>query len=75
MKVAFEKVTRRATRAGVCQSCGKRRKQSKTFYQTISPFNLVANGSAKTREQIWKELDAEADKWAKLPPFCSTCMK
>lgn len=53
----FEEVTLKAVRT----KDGKR--QQKTFRQTINPFNKNADGSRKTREQIYSELSEEAQLW------------
>lgn len=42
---------------------GKKRQQTKKFFQTLNPFNLNKDGTAKTRDDIRKEITAERDKW------------
>jgi hypothetical protein len=44
-------------------SNGKRRQKTKTFSQTINPYNVDADGYAKSGEQIYKELMAKRQKW------------
>lgn len=44
---------------------GKRRQQTRTFTQTINPFNVTADGTRKNREMIMKELLAARDAWLK----------
>lgn len=46
---------------------GKRRQQSREFYQTLNPFNKNAQGNPKTRKEILAELIAERDAWIKEP--------
>jgi len=61
VRTTFEKVTWRATRRRT--ENGKKKQQTRTFMQTLNPWNKDADGNPKSREQIWKELQAEADKW------------
>jgi hypothetical protein len=42
---------------------GRRRQKTEKFYQTVNPFNKNKDGSLKTREQIYKEVCQERDKW------------
>lgn len=62
MRYTFEEVKLTATRS-VVGSDGKKRRQQKTFSQTLNPFNLNADGTVKSRADIRRELDAEAGRW------------
>lgn len=42
---------------------GKKRQETRKFWQTVNPFNCNEDGSVKTREQIYAELNAERDEW------------
>lgn len=43
---------------------GKRRQETKKFWQTISPFNTSeATGYPKTEQEIMRELEREANAW------------
>lgn len=66
MRITFNEVAIRATRYYTDES-GKRRQQTKKFWQTINPFNRNADGSVKTREQIVAELEVERAAWLKEP--------
>jgi hypothetical protein len=72
IRITFEKVTVRGQRRGECAVCGKTRTRSRTFWQTISPFNKK-RGKQKTREQITAELDKELAKWLREPFICASC--
>jgi|HubBroStandDraft_2_1064218.scaffolds.fasta_scaffold415276_1 hypothetical protein len=63
MRVTFQKVSIKAKR--VWMENGKRRQQTKEFWQTISPFNTDHNGVPKTREHIMAQLLAERSDWLK----------
>lgn len=62
MRVQFEEVSIRAEKKIIDEN-GKKRKRKKKFYQTLSPFNLRANGSVKSRDFIILELRDQASKW------------
>ena len=71
MRVEFESIKRGITKTGKCK-CGKKLLRSKTFEQTISPFNKNKEGTLKTRFEIVEELIKEAHSWQ--PDFiCSKC--
>ena len=62
MRINFEEVSVKGTRRWI-DSDGKRRQETRTFYQTISPFNKGPDGLPKTRQQIMEEVIAERDAW------------
>ena len=55
MRINYEEVKLKATRYYKDEN-GKKRQQTKTFSQTINPFNKNHDGTIKTRDDIWKEL-------------------
>jgi hypothetical protein len=55
-----------------CRTCGKRFTRSRTFTQTINPFNRNADGQVKTRSEIYTELRAEAEAW-QPDDLCTGC--
>jgi hypothetical protein len=61
MRVTFDKIELKAKR--VWRQGGKRRQETRTFMQTVNPFNRNADGTRKTREQILAELHAERLTW------------
>ena len=70
----FAVVSTRRTKDVHCPGCSKRIKRTKTFDQTINPWNRNADGSVKNREEILLELRAEADEWTVQPESCSACL-
>jgi hypothetical protein len=46
-----------------CRVCGKRGTRSKTFRQTLNPWNRNAKGLIKSWGEIWRELGEEAQLW------------
>lgn len=68
-RIIFETVKIGGRKTGKC-FCGKRITRSKTFEQTINPFNKNKNGEAKTRSEIVGELLAERKSWQAEPVHC-----
>ena len=65
MKVFFEEVSVKATRKWIdCN--GKKRQETKKFYQTINPFNKNTDGTVKNYTQIMEEICAKGNEWMKL---------
>lgn len=63
--VTYEEVRAHATRREPCPVCGRRIRRSRTFVQTVSPFNLVADRSRpKTYAEVQAAVDAAAKAWA-----------
>lgn len=61
MKVNFDIVSIKAIYRW--KEDGKKRQQTRTFWQSVNPFNKNANGTVKTREQIMNELIEERRQW------------
>jgi len=71
-RYTFEEVKFSAAKSVKCK-CGKRVSRSKTFTQTINPFNKRADGQVKSRSDIFPELKADAEKWKAEPELCAAC--
>jgi len=65
MNMRFEQVKITAVRQW--RENGKRRQETKTFMQTLNPFNKNADGSVKSRGQIITELLLERKAWLAKP--------
>jgi len=61
MRITFEEVSLKATRRWV--EDGRKRQETRKFFQTINPFNLNASGFMKSREEIYAEISAKRDEW------------
>lgn len=61
MRIEFEEVKLKATRHWT--ENGKRRQETKTFSQTINPFNKNADGQVKSRFEIMQELEEQRYQW------------
>ena len=53
--------------------CGRRLKRSKTFAQTLSPFNKKADGAPRSGDEIYQALRGERIEWEKEPETCKHC--
>lgn len=58
----FQEVIVKGTKRWV-DSEGKKRQFTKSFSQTINPFNLNSLGIPKSHSEIMTEITAERDKW------------
>jgi hypothetical protein len=62
-RMTFEKISTRRVLRWTDPETGKPRQETKEFSQTLNPFNQTAGGQPKTREQIWTEINRQADLW------------
>lgn len=69
----YHEVKRQSSKKGKC-GCGKYRTRSRTFSQTINPFNKK-DGRLKTELEIREELVEEVREWQKEPITCEDCYK
>lgn len=63
-RIQFEEVSITVKRSIKDAETGKRRQQTKKFFQTLSPFNTTVDGRPKTREEINQQLYEQARQWA-----------
>ena len=61
MKIYFREVSIKATR--YWKENGKRKQETKTFFQTMNPFNKMPDGTLKGYDQIMKEITEARRKW------------
>jgi len=72
-KITFERVKLSTFKTGYCKKCGKYITRSKTFDQTINPFNKLPDGTIKNRDDIFQELLKEAQQWKEKPVLHARC--
>ena len=70
----FEKVTLGWTKTVPCTLCGRKVRRSKTFWQTLNPWNRDANGNPRTRAEIRVDLVVTAKVWQALPETHTKCI-
>jgi hypothetical protein len=73
MRITFDYVQLRDSKNCKCRACGKRLRLSKTFRQTLNPFNKNADGTLKDSTGIHGELKVEAAAWQKQREICKGC--
>lgn len=74
MRINFEEVKMNTSKSVKCAGgCGRRLSRSKTFMQTLNPFNKNKEGQVKSRREIYDELHAELTAWHKQPEYCKHC--
>jgi len=69
--ITFDEVKHCCKKNGKCPVCEARRARSKTFAQTLNPYNKNKDGIPKTRSEIHAELVQQAENW--IPDF--TCVQ
>lgn len=62
MRYIFEEVAVKATKRWTDET-GRKRQQTRKFFQTLNPFNKDADGNPKTAQQIMAEIRAQRDAW------------
>lgn len=62
MRYRFDEVAIKGVKRWTDET-GKKRQQTRKFFQTINPFNTNEDGTQKTRDQIMAEIKAERDAW------------
>lgn len=62
LTLKYEKIWCRRTYSGKCSICGKAMRKTKTFYQTLNPYN-TKNGISKTEPEIYEEITEEAKEY------------
>ncbi|MDQ0082874.1 hypothetical protein J2W35_003233 [Variovorax boronicumulans] len=61
-RIRFQEVAIKATHRWV-DADGKKRQETRKFWQTISPFNKRPDGTLKTEADIEREITAQRDAW------------
>jgi len=68
MRLIFREIAVRGVKRWKDPVTGKKRQETRKFYQTQNPYNLNAAGVPKSREEILAELKIERDEWLAVPP-------
>ena len=69
----YERVTWTGHRSGPCAVCGKRATRSRTFENTISPFNRNEDGSVRSYREVSDRVRAMAAEWSEGAPAHARC--
>lgn len=70
--IIFQEVKVKGSKKCKC-TCGKRVSRSKTFSQTINPWNKNKEGNPKSFGEIQEELSNERNEWMNEKELCSNC--
>lgn len=62
-RLQFQQVSIKGVRKFKDPVTGKPRQQTRTFMQTVNPFNRDENGVVKSSVHIMRELEAERKAW------------
>lgn len=67
MRIPFEVIKVTGSKRARCPVCGKTTGRSRTFGQSVGPFNRHPDGQVKTRDEIRDELHRQLREWKKDP--------
>ena len=59
----FQRVSATFDKSGECPVCEKRVRRSRTYSQTVNPFNRNEDGTVKTSYEVWLAVRAEGEAW------------
>lgn len=65
MRIKFPEISVKATRRWI--EDGRKRQETRKFWQTLSSFNKNAAGMPKSRDEIMAEICKERDQWLAEP--------
>jgi hypothetical protein len=63
----FQAVKRFATKEGFCPVCNKRSRKTRTFENTVNPFNRNEIGAPKSYQEVEADVTSLAVNW--VPDF------
>ena len=73
MRITFQQCKTWRKKSGRCVACGKRTTRSKTFINTVNPWNVNVAGQMKTVPEVYQDLNREADAWYAEDLTCAAC--
>lgn len=75
-RIKFDECSFKTTKKGKCAGgCGKSLKRTKTFTQTVNPFNKnKATGLPKTYREVQQAVTLEGERWESIPVICEGCL-
>jgi len=59
----FPEIVVRRSKSGYCHACGKRVRRSRTFSETVNPFNRNEDGAPKSPAEVRVSVNNMADAW------------
>ena len=73
MRINFQELKVYGSKNVKCSVCGKRVPRKKVFMQTLNPFNKLPDGTVKTTNDIYSELNLSIRQWRMNPEKCKLC--
>lgn len=74
MRLTFAEVKMYGRKRTKCSGgCGRILARQRKFYQTMSPFNKLPDGTVKSSCDIYEELKKSVRMWEKEPETCIHC--
>ena len=74
-RYVFREIKRRAVKRVPCGTCGKSVQRSRTFMQTLNPWNKNAAGEPASEWEIQDKLAVEVATWQAAPDYCTPCLR
>lgn len=72
-RYTYEEVSSRGFKSGPCAGCGKPAERSKTFTNTVNPFNRNEDGSVRTRREVFDHVNELRREWESSPVMHARC--
>lgn len=75
-RYTFEEIVLKHIERFTCRSCGKPRRRTISYSQTVNPFNKNPDGSVKTRAEVRAAVStglAESIEQFRANPYCASC--
>lgn len=73
MRHIYEPVSAKVSKSGLCTVCGRKATRTKTFTNTVNPFNKNEDGTVRTRAEVWANVRRLAEEWKSLPVTHGGC--
>jgi len=69
----YQEVSHREQRRVPCSGCGKKLTRTRTFTNTLSPFNKNPDGTVRTYAEVLAKVKAEGAQWQPTDVQCRAC--
>lgn len=69
----YEEVSSRGRKSGPCEVCGKPATRSRTFTNTVNPWNRNPDGTVRTRAEVWAHVNELRHAWEAQPVLHERC--
>jgi hypothetical protein len=66
----YQEYKMKGKKSGKCPGCGRRLTRSRTFGETLNPYNKNAAGMVKSPAEIHQSLAGKVERWEAVPVHC-----